>query len=84
MFHNAINKLGLGVKTVSDQVTDFLRQSLGITFDVIKVNIYPGDSGFFRRFIGFGFGFFVGVLSNLIFGIDGRLFGYFRYLGCFG
>jgi len=23
---------------------------------VIKVNIYPGDSGFFRRFIGFGFG----------------------------
>ncbi len=82
MFHHAINKLGLGVKTVSDQVTDFPQQSLGIAFDVIKVNIYPGDSGFFRRFIGFGF--FVGALSNLIFDIDGRLFGYFRYLGCFG
>lgn len=34
----------------------------------IRLHIYPSDSDFFRCFIGFDF--FVGILSNIIFGID--------------
>ena len=46
-----------------------------------KVAIYPGGTGFFRRFIGISLGFLVGVLGHLGFGIYSRLFRYFR---CFG
>jgi hypothetical protein len=84
MFSHPINKLGLGVKTVSDQITDFSQQGLGITFEMSKVTIDSSGTGLFRRFIIIGFGLLVVTLAALAFSFFGVSFGTLDALGALG